>query len=199
MSIAGEPWQFTIQGVKISCNFKGAIKEQTHGNKAQVYWEQKKRFNDGTADDVDWQTTEETMKSMQQHRQHWLSKHTSGFCGTGKMMVRRKERTSAKCPRCDYAVEDSKHVLQCRGIGTEEVWNKQITEVKAWMENTDTEPTIQHALLAGVHAWRQGEPNSETDNEGRQRRAEPKQDRLAKHINFLIVHLPQKEMMKNNA
>ena len=72
MSIAGEPWQFTIQGLKISCNFKGAIKEQTHG-----HWEQKKRFNDGTADDVEWQATEDTVKSMQQHRQHWLNKHTS--------------------------------------------------------------------------------------------------------------------------
>ena len=122
--------------------------------------------------------TEETMKSMQQHRQHWLSKHTSGFCGTGKMMVRRKERTSAKCPRCDYAVEDSKHVLQCKGIGTEEVWNKHITEVKAWMENNDTEPTIQHALLAGVHAWRQGESNSETAQPTRADNAEQSQNKI---------------------
>ena len=78
------------------------------------------------------------------------------------MMVRRKECTSAKCPRCDYEVEDATHVLQFKGKGTEGVWNKQIAEVKAWMENTDTEPSIQHALLAGTQAWRQGDPHSET-------------------------------------
>ena len=69
-----------ISRSEISCNFKGAIKEQTHGTKARTYREQKKRFNDGTADDVEWQVTvnEETVKAMQQ--------------GTGKIMVRRKER-----------------------------------------------------------------------------------------------------------
>ena len=71
MLIADKLWQFTIQGVKISCNFKGAMKGQTHGTKARANWDWKKRFNE--ADDVEWQATEDTVKSMHQHRHHWLN------------------------------------------------------------------------------------------------------------------------------
>ena len=46
------------------------------------------------------------------------------------------------------------------------------------MENNDTEPTIQHALLAGVHAWRQGESNSETAQPTRADNAEQSQNKI---------------------
>jgi hypothetical protein len=79
-------------------------------------------------------------------------------------MVRRKERETAKCPRCDYEEEDTTHVLLCKGTGTDEIWDKHITEVKNWMEQTDTNPTIQQAIWEGVNTWRQGEPYPEKEN-----------------------------------
>ena len=165
--IEGEPWPFTINRVKVCCKLKKVIKEQVHGNKAKAYWEQKTRFAGGTAEDVDWQATEDTVKTMRLNRQHWLSKHNSGFCATGKMMVRRKERETAKCPRCEHAVEDSQHVLQCRGAGTDELWDRHIEDVKIWMNIQETDPKVQQALLAGIKSWRNGEhPTEEAQTSG---------------------------------
>ena len=48
--------------------------------------------------------------------------------------------------------------------------------MKAWTENTDTESAIQHALLAGVHARRQGELHSETAQTTRADNAEQSQN-----------------------
>ena len=52
------------------------------------------------------------------------------------------------------------------------------TEVKAGMENTNTEPAIQHAPLAGFHAWRQGKPNSETAQTTSADNAEQSQNKI---------------------
>ena len=52
--------------------------------------------------------------------------------------------------------------MYCSAKQAQEIWIKPITEVKAWMENTNTEPAIQHALLVGVHAWRQRAPHPKT-------------------------------------
>ena len=96
MSIAGEPWQFTIQGVKISCNFKGAIQnkhtepkhEHTGNRRSDSMMEQQMMWN-GKPQKTLWNQCNNNTQ-----RQHWLSKPTSGFGGTEKKDGQKK-RTNA--------------------------------------------------------------------------------------------------------
>ena len=95
---------------------------------------------------------------MTRARQHWQTKHNSGFCGVGKMMVRRKERDSAKCPRCDHAVEDTEHVLLCHGTGTAEVWQTQMRAVTKELTKLETDSQLHRVIIAGLNSYRSGTP-----------------------------------------
>jgi hypothetical protein len=152
-SIEGAPWPLLIEGKTVRRNFLSTITLHISGKKALQYWEGKQRFREGTASDVDWQATEDSMQAMPTARQHWLVKQASGFCATGKMMVRRKEWTMAKCPRCDCQTEDSEHVLRCQGSGAKEQWQQGIDEVESWMRRKGTAMDVTQAITQGLDAW----------------------------------------------
>ena len=69
-----------------------------------AYWEKKERIVEGTSDDIDWNAHNKAMKKFGPRR-IWVSKHFSGWAGSGKMMQRWKYRDNAKCPRCDETEE----------------------------------------------------------------------------------------------
>ena len=126
--------------------------------KALDYWESKQRFLDETSSEVDWQATEDGMKGLPKARQHWLVKQASGFCATGKMMLRRKEWSAAKCPRCECEVEDSEHVLKCQGSGAVEQWKHGIDALDSWMRNKGTAFDVTQAIAQGLDSWYFGTP-----------------------------------------
>ena len=99
--INGEPCPLYIAGSKISRNFSTAINKYVSGSIARNYWsDNKQSFGEGSFD-VELSATDDAMKSIPMPRQHWLTKHTSGFNEEGKNMLRRKEWTHSKCPDAD--------------------------------------------------------------------------------------------------
>lgn len=98
------------------------------------------------------------MKTASVSRQQWVTKHVSGFCGTGKMMHRWKKRESAKCPRCDQD-EDAEHVWICQGSGANEVWDQSISNLREWLKEQKTNPILTEALCTGLSAWRYTRPS----------------------------------------
>jgi hypothetical protein len=58
------------------------------------YWGKKSRFKGNSVKDLDWKVFGAAMKSVPADMQRWISKTTSGFCATGVMMHRRKERST---------------------------------------------------------------------------------------------------------
>ena len=110
------------------------------------YWNDHKQcFGEGSIDDVELWASEDAMKSMILARQHWLTKHTSGFNAMGKNMLRRKEWTHSKCPRYAHTVEDSTHVIKCRGAGASLIWDQAIRELEHWMSGISTTSFEQFA------------------------------------------------------
>ena len=94
------------------------------------------------------------MKGVRRSRQQWVTKHVSGFCGTGKMMKRWKQRETAKCPRCDEEIEDARHVWKCQGSGANNVWDSSITNLRSWLEKQKTQPNIAELICDRLTAWR---------------------------------------------
>jgi hypothetical protein len=162
--IDGEPWPLYIAGKKVSHNFLAAIYEQASGSKARKYWnDHKQRFGEGSIEDVELLATEDAMKSMSTARQHWLTKHTAGFNAVGKNMLRRKEWTHSKCPRCAHAVEDSEHVLKCKGEGAPPLWDQSIKALEKWMRTISTAPNIIRAICLGLDSWNKEQPMPSTN------------------------------------
>jgi hypothetical protein len=156
--IEGEPWPLFINQKKVCQNFVQMVLEHISGSKANRYWEvQKKKFGEGSFQEVDTQATEEAMKQLPLARQHWLAKQATGLCAVGKQMKRRKEWSHAKCPRCDHQEEDAEHVLRCQGSGAKEHWETSIEELAKWMRSQQTAPAITNAVCEGLNAWYNGQ------------------------------------------
>jgi hypothetical protein len=103
-SIFGEPWATVINGKKLTSNLRDKLREYCAQRPAMEYWNSKTRFGSVTAEQIDWDSFGAAMKQTPLNRQRWVSKMVSGFCATGKMMRRRRERSTDECPRCGQAL-----------------------------------------------------------------------------------------------
>jgi hypothetical protein len=77
----------------------------------QARREERRKFGHGTHSDIDWKATGTAMANVPIPRRHWVARHSSGFCGTSKMMFLWKKIATDRCPRCLHAVEDTTHIL----------------------------------------------------------------------------------------
>jgi hypothetical protein len=136
--VYGEVWALWKGGMKVCSDIGAVVTEERHGTRGKEYWDEKGRFHEGTSDMIDWKATGTAMKAVPPNRQRWVTKHVSGFCATGKMMMRWNKRPSAVCPRCDDE-EDARHVWVCQGAGANEVWEQSMASLYSHVaDETDT-------------------------------------------------------------
>ena len=140
--IFGEPWPLWVAGRKVTKELVTTVVDHIDGQKVCDYWASKDRFQKVPCTAVHWEAVGKAMQEASRTRRQWVVKHSSGFCATGKMMERWKQQQESKCPRCDEAVEDARHVWLCKGVGTEEVWQASIRKLHLWMLNARTQPNM---------------------------------------------------------
>jgi hypothetical protein len=114
------------------------------------------KFGHGTYSDIDWKATGKAMANVAIHRLHWVAKHSSGVCGTSKIMFRWKKRATDTCPRCLQEVEDARHVWKCQDPRALQVWTQAIANLEIWMQQQCTQPAIIHVICAKLLAWQSG-------------------------------------------
>jgi hypothetical protein len=151
----GEPWPTVIDGIKLTSNLRQALRDKCNIAPALDYWNKKNRFGPFSAEMIDWESFGVAMLSSPMNRQHWISKSVSGFCSTGKMMVRRKERETDACPRCGNP-EDVEHVWRC-AHDTDELWNRALSDLQSWLDNSDSHPALSALIIEGLRQWRYGD------------------------------------------
>ena len=118
-----------------------------------AYWAKRGRFRQGKSEDIDWQSAGSATGKATRTRRQWVTKHVSGFCGSGVMMHRWKQRESAKCPRCDNE-KDAKHVWVCQGEGVDAVWSCALQKLHRWMIEQKTLPNLADVTCDRLSAWR---------------------------------------------
>jgi hypothetical protein len=153
--IMGEPWRTEIGGKKIASNLRATLREACSTPKALEYWATKKRFGSGGPSAIDWEAFGGAMQASQINKQHWVSKTISGFCATGIMMKRRRERLSDSCPRCGEP-ENVQHIWQCRH-DTDDLWKRSMEDVRNWLSLQNTHPEMTRVILESLNRWRSGE------------------------------------------
>jgi NADH pyrophosphatase NudC (nudix superfamily) len=106
-------------------NLHSTLQTATRGQASLDFWENDGTFGHGTYSDIDWKATGKAMAKVTISRRHrGVAKHSSGFCGTSKMMLRWKKRATDICPRCLNAVEDATHVWQCQDPRAINAWTQ---------------------------------------------------------------------------
>ena len=150
----GEPWPLYFNGKKVSRDFVQRFYEHVSGPPALYHWKhQVDRFGQGSRKDVDWQAVADGMKLLPPHRQRWITQQAAGWGGVGKWMFRYGEWPHSKCPRCTEPVEDTEHVLLCKGTGAQDLMLKALDDFSLWLQGRNTQADIAEALVNGLHSW----------------------------------------------
>ena len=63
------------------------------------------------------------------------------------MMKIGKEGLTAACPRCNYKIEDTTHILECRSEGAKLTWDASIGNLKYWLNCSSLFPAFSEVLL----------------------------------------------------
>ena len=146
----GETWQVHLGDEKLVGRVDDFLYDHCHRTEILEYWVQKGRFTEEGADLIDWDSHAKAMKAFGP-RKHWVTKHFSGWAGSGENMQLWGFRESAECPRCEEP-ESTLHVLRCKSeSANEEFWEATETFAEWLVKKTSTElgqALIDHALAA---------------------------------------------------
>ena len=115
---------------------------------------------------INWQSFGQARKEATDNIQTFITKWISGDTATGRIMVARKTRLLARCPRCNYEDEHLTHVLTCGAASVIELRDNLISELIHWLESVYTSPTIVNFVNIGLPKWFQNQeyewnPNSQ--------------------------------------
>jgi hypothetical protein len=146
-----DEWAVWVGEHKVCSAFSSTVSRWRQCQSASRYWE--RRAGVRATELVDWEATAGAMRLLPRHRQVWISKQGSGMCASSMRMWAQGQRATAMCPRCPLD-EDSEHVLCCRGVGTEDLWQRHMTSLGQWLRDADTAPAVAADLIAGLTQWR---------------------------------------------
>ena len=113
--------------------------------------------SDHVSQDIDWEGTEDVMHKLLLAECRFITKHALGNCGVGTTLVQLKFQQDASCPWCG-AIEDTCHVYRCVGSDASTSWNDNIQNLEGYLDNTDTDPELSHALIFSLMCWQESKP-----------------------------------------
>lgn len=156
-------WQVQLKGWKVVKNISKTIYDYASRSTMANYYMTKDILSIHAFDSVDWGVHGSAMQSLTAKQRQWSTKHTFGFCGVNKTLVRWNQKTSAKCARCDE-IEDTTHVWTCTHEETQLCWTNFLIELKLWMNEQRTNPKLINILIEHFTSWsRRNSANVDND------------------------------------
>ena len=107
----------------------------------------------GHHDDINWKAIGKAVAGFPLGQRQWFFKQLSGCSATAKVMKRRNKWTHNKCPICFREVEDSDHVLSCKGKAARTAWKESVQQLVDKLEEIDTEPFICIVIKDRLMSW----------------------------------------------
>ena len=122
------------------------------------YWKDRHDMSDQDVAAIHWAAHGKAFRGIPFGLQRWLSKHSTGQCGVGRMKMRRKHQDHSECPRCLQEDETTTHVITCGDARATACWNLQIQKLRQWLSENKTSPDLEVDLIGRLQAWRAGRP-----------------------------------------
>ena len=145
---------------EIHSKLQGTLEWHIQATKMELYWLRRRPCF--KSEPPDWYAYERARKEAPFYTRHFISKWSSGFLPTNKVMVRRKERTFTKCHMCGHYMEDNLHVATCWHRASRKVWKGLLTELERWLDDKQTEAILKELIIDGLSQWRD-KPHADRD------------------------------------
>jgi hypothetical protein len=153
-----EPWAIKVLGEKLSSFHKETIHEHTNAEAVTKYWSDKNDISKEVWQDIEWRASKVALKERPMGKRRWFAKNATSHCATGRMMLRRKEWTNSRCPRCGTVDECTKHLCRCQDPEARKQWQASLKSLEKWMDSVDTDPLITKHVLALLQSWVRDDP-----------------------------------------
>jgi hypothetical protein len=141
---------------KLSSHQPSVFFDHIHG-KTILHWHSSHhRFPACYARRIDWDACAAALSRLPLGRRRWVSKHTSGFCAVGTMLVRWKEQPTPDCPRCTLP-ENLRHVWKCQEPAVFFVWALLMSLLSNWMQKVHAAKDIAFWIIQCLTEWRTSE------------------------------------------
>ena len=149
-------WQLSYKGMPINSKLESSLKDLIHVDQSLDYWTKQSTnpLKPSTTGNIDWKAIGTAMKESSLYKRHFVSKHSTGHCGVGKMMKRWGFRTDDSCPRCKSPNESALHVIICPHASASKLWLEQIEALKTWMKVQKTKGDIITAIVRNLKKLR---------------------------------------------
>ena len=75
ISVQNAPWAVLIGDQLVTKDLKSALRDHCSGTALKAYWTKRQHFGQGTAEDIDWDSSETALKGMTQGQKREFIKH----------------------------------------------------------------------------------------------------------------------------
>jgi hypothetical protein len=157
--ISDEGFQVRLGNRKLSSHEPSTFFDHIHGKTILNWHASHNRFPACYARRIDWDVCAAALKRLPMGRRRWVSKHTSGICGVGNMLVKWKEAPTSACPRCGEH-ENARHVWTCQEPAVFFVWALLMSAFSKWLESVHTAKDVIFWIIQRLTEWRSSEPFS---------------------------------------
>ena len=147
-------WHLKIGDIYQTRLDKEELYDASYGQETSMHYaESRTPLIFGSPIDINWEAIGAAMSKLKISESHWMTKFITGTAPTGKVMARRKEWPSPKCPVCFKKIETSTHVLSCRNREMRNQWKQAVNKVVESLEDLDTEPNIGLIIKDRLLNW----------------------------------------------
>ena len=158
MRIFGETGCVLLNQEKAVVDLKAQLFSYLSSLPTMEHWEKRFRWEKGIGLRVNWNILGYVGSSVKTSRYLWAVKHSSGFFGCGKMMLRWKLQSDSLCPRCQAPNEDARHVIQCPHVEASSQWMSALQSFEKWLISYLTPREVATAICQRLQAWRSQVP-----------------------------------------
>ena len=132
-----------INGVKEISDASSAIRFVLGRKEAARFYTTELGWTTSLFDTVDWKTRHEALIPRGQNFKLWLTKQSSGFCGTQSMVAHWDPSRDGKCPDCG-GNETSSHLLVCPNHDRTSLLRDQTADFHSWLLTKGTHPDLAY-------------------------------------------------------
>ena len=144
---------------QVTTHLQKSIQNHCSTLKLRKYWLNKHQLIQWESK-IDWELKRHSHKNSTKSRNRWLCKHSTGFCGVEKMLLRYKYQAHSTCPRCGASQESTSHVLQCNDDSACQLWDNEVDTLNKWMIEKKGQPNLAKVIVDNLHSWKYRLPKS---------------------------------------